>query len=95
MARVMIVVSVSRRDRLNALTELGDIHRRGRVATPAVQVLDLTHVRSCLKHADMRVRAGVESFVLNYFAQRSANVLAPTSTRHGERHFAWQHQHLV
>ena len=95
MTRAMIVVCVSRRDRLNALTELDDIHRRGRVATHAVQVLDLTHVPSCFKHVDMRVRAGVESFVLNYFAQRSANVLASTPTRHGERHFAWQHQHLV
>ena len=88
MTRVMIVVSVSRRDRLNALTELDDTHRRGRVATPAVQVLDLTHVRSCLKHADMRAQAAVESFILKYFAQRSANVLAPTPTRQGERHFA-------
>ena len=95
MTRAMIVASVSRRHRLNALTELDDIHRRGRVATPAVQVLDLTHVRSCLKHADMRAQAAVESFVLNCFGQRSANVLAPTPTRHGERHFAWQHQHLV
>ena len=95
MTRAMIVVSVSRRDRLHALTELDDIHRRGSLATPAVQVLDLTHVRCCLKHVDMRAQATVESFVLNFFAQRSANVLAPTPTRHGERHFAWQHQHLV